>query len=410
MFSFQNLILFIINLAKKSLQLELKNFAKIGDLNAASKQAFSQARKKLDPIVFTLMNDTLIKEFYTDNEFATIHGFRLLSIDGSTLQLPSSRDLDDYYGKFSSKDSESLTMARISVLFDIENKLTIHGVISKYNMSEREFAVQHIENLIEINKKNCFEKNEIKDLIIFDRGYPSAYLIRMLYKNKKDFLMRCPSNFIRDVNIASMSENKDQIIDIKISNLSPEIIRNLKKNILDLDQSETFKMRVLSFELESGEKEILLTSIIDQKEYPAKEIFEFYGKRWGIEENYKFYKLIADIENFSGKSKLAVEQDFFATIFTCNISTVLMLEAQDELDEDSKNKNLKYAYKINKNIALGLLRNDLIEAFILNKDWGEFCKKIKNDMKKNKIPVRPGRKFNRYNRNRRYPINTRSGI
>jgi hypothetical protein len=184
----------------------------------------------------------------------------------------------------------------------------------------------------------------------------------------------------------------------------------LKKNILDLDQSETFKMRVLSFELESGEKEILLTSIIDQKEYPAKEIFEFYGKRWGIEENYKFYKLIADIENFSGKSKLAVEQDFFATIFTCNISTVLMLEAQDELDEDSKNKNLKYAYKINKNIALGLLRDDLIEAFILDKDWGEFCKKIKNDMKKNKIPVRPGRKFNRYNRNRRYPINTRSGI
>ena len=69
---------------------------------------------------------------------------------------------------------------------------------------------------------------------------------------------------------------------------------------------------------------------MDQNKFSSNDIFSLYHLRWNIEENYKFYKNIAKIENFSGRSKTAIEQDFYATIFACNVSALLMSEAQEE--------------------------------------------------------------------------------
>ena len=67
--SFNKVTLFIINLIRKSLQLELNNFTNINGLKDVTKQAFSKARRKLNPIVFKLLNNKLVSEFYTNNEF-----------------------------------------------------------------------------------------------------------------------------------------------------------------------------------------------------------------------------------------------------------------------------------------------------------------------------------------------------
>jgi hypothetical protein len=56
-------------------------------------------------------------------------------------------------------------------------------------------------------------------------------------------------------------------------------------------------IRVLRIDLINSkeEEEILLTSLTD--------VFsDLYFLRWGIEENYKFYKVRIEIENFSGFS------------------------------------------------------------------------------------------------------------
>ena len=120
---------------------------------------------------------------------------------------------------------------------------------------------------------------------------------------------------------------------------------------------------------------------------------------------------LAAIENFSGKSKLTIEQDFFATIFTCNIATLLMEEAQSEINEALEQKKLRYKYKINRNIGLGILKNELIETILSNKDLGEFCKRVKIQMQKNMVPVRPGRSYSRRkSRWRNYSMNRRSGL
>lgn len=400
---FQRLVSFIINLARKSLKLELNSFTKNLNIEDITTQAFSKARKKLNPIVFKLLNNKLIEEFYSDNEFKLFEGYRLLAIDGSKLQLPSSDEIIKEYGCTKNNYGDNLPSAQASTIFDALNKLTIDAIISKYKTSEKDLALQHIENILEVNKLTKFRH---KDLFILDRGYPSMQLLTKFLVKKMDFLIRCPSIFISEVRSVIKKGSIDQIIETDIfkkGNVS------MHEHFPDLDKNMKIKLRVLVFNLPSGEKEILLTSLLDKKAFSPLTLFNLYSRRWDTEENYKFHKSIAQIENFSGKSKKSIEQDFHATVFTCNLANMLAAETLEEIQETLKEKNLKYDYTINKNIALGTLKDELIYTLLFHKDIDEFCEKVKNQMAQSLVPIRTGRSFPRHKSfHRNYATNRRS--
>ena len=79
--NFPVLILFILNLVRRTLQTELNSFSKMIKLTAISKQAFSAARKKILPTAFVELNRLLVYEFYNDNKLQTYRGFRLIVVD-----------------------------------------------------------------------------------------------------------------------------------------------------------------------------------------------------------------------------------------------------------------------------------------------------------------------------------------
>lgn len=407
MFSFNGIIIFIVNLIRKSLQLEINDFTKIKGTNDVTKQAFSKARRKLNPIVFTLLNEKLISEFYTDNEFKTFKGFRVIAVDGSKIQLPSSKEILKFYGSnISSKYNVEFPMALATTFFDPLNKMTISANITTCKASERTIAEGLFNELLTFNKNTGFDT---EDLFIFDRGYPAVKLFSIFDDNKKNFLMRCSTRQIKAINNAAQNGKVNNIIDLKFSDLSNHTKKKLKKDLIDYDENRTIKLRIITLKLSSGEKEILVTTLLDTDKYTAYELFNLYHKRWDIEENYKFHKAIASVENFSGKSVLTVEQDFYATIFTCNIAMLLMQEAQDEIDEVLLIKKLKYKYKINRNIGLGLLRNELMETLLLDKDIDDFCRDVKLRMQKSLVPVKDNRHFPRKKSSaRKHSINQRS--
>ena len=347
--TFTNLTVFIINFVKKSLQLELYSFADFFNISSVSKQAFSKARKKLSPMVFTLLNQKLLEEFYTDNEIETFKGFRVLAIDGSTLRLPIDDDLYHFYGTHI--HDSNIPLARISTMFDVLNQVTLHGLIKDNKASERCMADEHIKYLAQINNSH----QSFEDLLIFDRGYPSLGLLIMLDNAKKHFLARIQKNFFSEINAAIKSECRDSIITIPIFEKRKSPNAPLNEYLSNLQHDATLKLRFLILDLPNGQKEYIITSLMDQNKFSSNDIFSLYHLRWNIEENYKFYKNIAKIENFSGRSKTAIEQDFYATIFACNVSALLMSEAQEELTielqkSSQKEKILKYKYKLNKKV------------------------------------------------------------
>ncbi|WP_105177090.1 transposase [Clostridium cagae] len=80
----------------------------------------------------------------------------------------------------------------------------------------------------------------------------------------------------------------------------------------------TLKIRVINLKLDSGITEILITNIFDEG-FSVADFKELYFKRWAIEVKYNELKNKLQIENFTGKTQMAVEQDFYATIYLANM-------------------------------------------------------------------------------------------
>lgn len=100
----------------------------------------------------------------------------------------------------------------------------------------------------------------------------------------------------------------------------------------------------------------------------TKEDFKhIYGKRWTIETNYDKLKNKIQIENFSGRRKRIIQQDFYANILIFNITTIIKHETNKEIKRKPKktNKHKYKGYTTNFNIAIGLIKdqmNNIIEA------------------------------------------------
>jgi IS4 transposase len=83
-------------------------------------------------------------------------------------------------------------------------------------------------------------------------------------------------------------------------------------------QEKTIKLRITKIILCTGEIEILLSNL-DMNIVLYDDLGELYNSRWGIETNYDFLKNIIELEAFSGKTKVSIEQDFYAKILCSNI-------------------------------------------------------------------------------------------
>jgi hypothetical protein len=89
--------------------------------------------------------------------------------------------LRESYG-YTKTNSTHVVRALASCIYDIENDMILTSKIACYDASERDLATELIEQLKSIGKKN--------ELILFDRGYPSADLISYLEANTFKYLMR----------------------------------------------------------------------------------------------------------------------------------------------------------------------------------------------------------------------------
>ncbi|BBO88036.1 hypothetical protein DSCOOX_47840 [Desulfosarcina ovata subsp. ovata] len=154
------------------------------------------------------------------------------------------------------------------------------------------------------------------------------------------------------------------------------------------------RLRLIRIELDSGEIEVLITSLTDEGKYP-KEIFkDLYHKRWPVETDYLFMKERIEIGNFSGESELSVYQDFHAKVFAKNLATILASPAQADIELESMEK--KYDYQLNMTQMFSKSKDTL---FLLFERPPEIVLKLIQSLhelfKAATEPIRPGRKFKR---------------
>jgi hypothetical protein len=413
--TFPVLVVFLLNMLTKTLQVELDRFFKVlkGQLSPVrvSKQAFSKARKKLSEQTFIVLNERLVEEFYSDNTYRTWKGYRLVGVDGSTVQLPESEEIRQEFGGASNQYGDGMAMARISVAYDVENDLSVDAIMAPYTSGERDLALQHLEAIVGCDHRTAGRRGHANDLFLFDMGYPALSLIALFILAGKDVVIRTSDAFLQEVQEAIHSDVDDQIIRIPIQTPRRPLPPKLKALKPELDPTWVISLRVLTIYLEDGTAEYLLTTLLDAEQF-AYDVFQgLYAKRWGSETNYDALKNILEIENFTGKSVLAVRQDFYATVLTNNIQGLIQWELDDEIEGDNHCQGRKYEYQLNKNVSIGLLKDTLITLLMDGGDLQAFYSSVKQQMKRNIVPIRPNRRFPRQRKyHQKYPMNKRRAL
>lgn len=402
--TFPKLVLFFINQSRKTLQVSLNEFCESANLIKITKQAFSKARKKLSAHAFKLLNLKLVEEYYTDNTYSLWKGFRLIAIDGSDIQLPNNNKLKNTFGTAKNKTGPTIGMAKISYAYDVLNRIILDAEIDRCKTSERDLSVKHVEAIRKL------EHSKLKNIYLFDRGYPSLGMLFYLNSKGENFLFRCSisSCFAKVKEVFDQGE-KDIIVRLYANQTNGDHVKELKRRVPELDRGTAYiDIRVVIVVLDTGEEELLITSLLDPM-YLREEFKGLYNYRWCAEENYKWHKSGFELENFSGNTGLAIEQELYSLMLTANMATLLIQEAQEEVDNDPKIQSRKHPYKINKRLAIAVMHDRLLEG-ILNpqKNMEELCNELKAEIKRYLCEVRPGRKFKRQEKNRqKYGITTR---
>jgi hypothetical protein len=360
--NFTNSVLFHINKHGLTNHSELRNFFKKIGVISVSKQAYSKSREKLDPKVFKILKNQHLSEFYGSKEVKTYKNHIIFSGDGSKCTLPYHTKLKDIFGGIKSKFGNITSVAiNLTTIYDCLNKYTIEFELDSYNTSEKE--------LINRNMNNIRELNYLKDrptIFIFDRGLPSLEFFDDMTENDQKFLFRIRKNSYKKEK--SKMKTNDEFIDININKTRLNHLKNkeLKEKLL---QKEKINLRITKVILSSGIEEHLISNL-DKETFTDEDLKELYNLRWGIEVSYDSIKNLLHIENVSGYSEKAVKQDFFSQMLAYNIVTDVENTAQNILNEkeDENPKKHKNKKLINKNLLIGIIKEDLIKiACIKNK-------------------------------------------
>jgi hypothetical protein len=252
-------------------------------------------------------------------------------------------------------------------MYDILNDIVYDAVIKPLSTDERTLAIMHIKNA-------CDSISGKKILIIFDRGYPSFELIKILEDMGIKYLMRVKTKFNNDIDAQKESQG---------------YVRFGK-------DGEFLDVRVIKFTLDSGELEMLITNIDDSR-LGVNAFKKLYFMRWPVETKYDLVKNKLQLENFTSRTVDGVEQDFYAVMSLTNLAAAAAHDAQPKADVARFGKGNKYEYCININELIGILKDHFVSVLLIDSDE-ERMKRIEdilNEIASNVRPNRPNRSVER---------------
>ena len=146
----------------------------------------------------------------------------------------------------------------------------------------------------------------------------------------------------------------------------------------DFKSPYTMKLRIVRFQLSTGEFETIATSL--PRSFMPQDIKELYRRRWKIEESHRATKFSIGLVNLHGKSDEFVQQEIYAALTMFNFTSRIVREVVVKQPKDGI-----YAYQVNFKMAVALCR----EYF---KAKGADEAKLMRDIARYTEPIRPGRR------------------
>jgi len=393
MLTFKTLTVLMLTKGTKSLQARMNTFLpKLGKAQATvDKSAYSRARHKLKHTAFIELNEkAVVATMYEDGDYQKWHGHRVLAIDGSKLILPDNKATTQAFGTWTYRSQQNggisgrRTMALASVMYDVLNRVAVDARLERCDAYEVAIAKQHLQH------------TTTSDLVIYDRGYCSFRMMALTTQAHTDFLIRCRSHrsFAVAEEMLAGKGPDDVVVTVKPS-------KNTKVRLRNEGLPTELTVRFVRVTLDTGEYEVLATSLTDTNTYPTACFKELYYLRWHIETFYGTLKTRLHLENFTGFSPEAIRQDFFATIFLTGVESILTLEAEAKL---AKQKG-GLPRKVNKAVSFNVIKEQAFELFYGQQPRKQRLEQLTELFLTTPTLIRKGRKPPRFENSSRQVLN-----
>lgn len=358
--------------------------ANLGDVTPS---AVSKRRALVDPEVFREVFNRF-NAACTDNE--TYRGYRILAVDGTVVNMPRNPASPSFVCNDSAP--HGYNQIHLNPLYDICNRTYFDAVI------QPEPQKDEIGALVEMLRRNKFKD---KTLILADRGYESYWPIAvMMEKENTDFLIRVKQNrsAMREIaklpmceldctinfTITTTQTNEDKMkrhIYIQVPKKSKPDSKT-RRGRWDFPSPYSMSLRIVRFQLNSGEFETLATSL--PSSFTIADLKEIYYMRFtGIETSFRDLKYSVGLVNIHGKSDQFVEQEIFASLTAFNFTSRIAREVVIHQPKDGI-----YAYRVNFKNAVALAKEHIRNPQLSNDE-------LVREMAKHAVPIRPGRQDQR---------------
>jgi hypothetical protein len=278
-----------------------------------SDTALVNARRRLGPEPLQALFAQTAEPLATaDTKGAWYRGWRLVAIDGTTLDVPDTEENEKRFGRPSSKGEAraAFPQARVVGLVECGTHAVFDATIGSYATSETKLAPA------------CFGSLTAGMLALSDRGFWSYELWTKAAGTGADLLWRTKSNVILPV-IEVLPDGS------YLSQISASGDRNRRNPVM---------VRVIEYRLQGRSNQVyrLVTTILHPEAAGAVELAALYAQRWEIESafgEWKTYQRGKDVV-LRSKSPEGVVQEIWAHLLVHYALRGLMADAAAQADLD----------------------------------------------------------------------------
>jgi hypothetical protein len=297
-------------------------------VKVAGKSGISQARSRLGAEPLKALYKAVVAPIATpQTKGAWYRQWRLVSLDGSTLDVADTAENEAVYGRpGASRGSSAFPKIRFVALLENGTHVLWAARMANYATDELTLA----EKVVPALQKGM--------LCLADRFFPSYKLWQKANKTGADLLWRTRQNARLDVDrrlpdgsylsriYASTSDRRNQRKGV--------VVRVIDYRLKDVKDAEPIYR--------------LITTILDSAQAPAKELAALYHERWEIEtalDELKTHLRGAQIV-LRSKTPELVEQEFFGLLMAHFAIRGLMHEAALKADEDPDRLSFLHSVRV----------------------------------------------------------------
>ena len=322
------------------------------DIDTVSLPGFIRSRAKIKEEAFKELMDRMNKAYPCDKKYM---GYRLLSVDGCDLTIPTDRNDKETYEQYINE--RGFNNYHLNCLFDLMN----HRYIDNITQTLKK------KNEIEAMWTMAERYNGEKAIFIADRNFATFNNMEHIKKTGHKFLIRAKDihsgtsllksfrslpkqgEFDEDVHITFTKRQTNEI------KAHPEtykiIVSNQRFDFLDSENHfYDADYRVVRIKIDGSveEYESLITNL-DRKIFPAEEIKKLYKLRWDIEVSYRHLKYSVELNALHSKRRDFIRQEIWARLVMFNISTIII---DYVTDHKLTKKERRLEYKVNITMAV----------------------------------------------------------